>query len=155
MEPGDEGVLVNIYAALVGQVFLGIHMAGPDLTPDTFAQGMYRFPRTGGTAGAPLLYFTRAFPNAIKDFSEVWFDANRRGPDERGENGDGMMVRPNLAKRYQPGEWPRTEPSAFIENGKELDVSDNPPGGGNIKHEQDGHRHTGACKSCPGFKTAR
>jgi hypothetical protein len=155
MEAGDEGVLVNIYAALVGQVFVGIHMAGPKLTADTFAQGMYRFPKTGGTAGGPLVFFTRAFPNAIKDFTEVWFDIDRRGPDERGEQGFGMMMKANLAKRYIPGSWPRTDPSAFIENGKELSVSDNPPGGGILKHEEDGHKHTGDCKTCEGFKTSK
>ena len=152
---GDEGVLVNIYAALVGQVFTGIHMAGPKLTPDSFAQGMYRFPKTGGSAGGPLVYFSRAFPNAIKDFTEVWFDIDRRGPDERGEQGLGMMVKANQAKRYQPGQWPRTEPSAFVENGKELTVSDNPPGGGILKHEEDGHKHIGPCKTCPGYKVSK
>ncbi len=152
---GDEGVLVNIYAALVGQFFWGVHMAGPRLTADTFAQGMYRFPKTGGIPGAPLLYFTRAFPNAIKDFVEVWFDLDRRGPDERGDQGTGMMMKVNSGKRYVPGSWPRTEPLAFVQNGKEIAVSDDPPGGGTIKHEEDGHTHTGACKTCPGFKTTK
>lgn len=153
MPNGDEGVLVNIYEALVGQIFTGIHMAGPVLTADSFAQGMYNYPRTGGIAGGPLVYFTRAYPNAIKDFTEVWFDADRSGPDERGEQGRGMMMKVDGGKRYVPGSWPTTEPKAFVQNGKEIAVSDNPPGGGILEHEEDGHKHTGACKTCPGFST--
>ena len=109
---GEEGVLVNVYTALVNQIFIGIHMAGPNLTPDTFAQAMYKYPRTGGIPGAPLLYWTRQYPNAVKDFVEVWFDSDRQGPDERGDRGgSGMMVKVDGAKRYQPGQWPRTEPT--------------------------------------------
>jgi hypothetical protein len=153
MPEGEEGVLVNIYTALVSQVFIGIQMAGPKLTPDTFAQGMFRYPRTGGIPGAPLIYFTRQYPNAVKDFVEVWFDIDRQGPDERGDQGSGMMMKVNQGKRYEPGEWPTSEPLAFVQNGKEIAVSDNPPGGGIVKHEEDGHTHSGPCKTCPGFKT--
>lgn len=149
---GEEGVLVNIYSALVGQVFLGIQMAGPILTADSFAQGMYNFPKTGGIPGAPLLYWTRAYPTAIKDFTEVWFDIDRQGKDERGEQGSGMMMKVNGGVRYVPGAWSRTEPLAFVQNGKEIAVSDNPPGGGILKHEEDGHTHSGKCKTCPGYK---
>jgi hypothetical protein len=31
--------------------------------------------------------------------------------------------------------------------------TDTPPGGGDPRHEQDGHHHSGACMSCPGFRT--
>lgn len=152
---GDEGVLVNIYAALVGQVFTGVHMAGPKLTPDAFAQGMYNYPKTGGIPGAPLIFFTREAPTALKDFTEVWYDADRSGPDERGEQGRGMIMKALSGKRYRTGQWPKTDPLAFVENGKEIAISDNPPGGGILKHEEDGHKHTGACKTCPGYKLTK
>jgi hypothetical protein len=153
---GDEGVLINIYASEISPVFWGIHMAGPNLTPNTFAQALLKFPPTGGVPGAPLVYFTRESPTLIKDFTEVWFDADRQGPDERGEQGAGMMVKANNGKRYKPGQWPRTAPEAFVEKGKEATVSDNPAGGGiGQPHEQDGHRHEGACKTCAGAKVVR
>lgn len=151
-EEGDEGVLVNIYAALVGTFFVGVHMAGPVLTADSFAQGMFNYPHTGGIPGAPLVYFTRAFPTALKDFTEVWFDINRPGKDERGEQGAGMMVKVDGGKRYLPGTWPTTKPKAFVEDGREATVSDNPEGGGILKHEEDGHRHEGPCKTCAGYR---
>jgi hypothetical protein len=151
----DGGVLIDIYAAFVGTMFTGIHMAGPNLTPDNFGKGMFSFPKTGGRPAAPLVYWTRAFPTAIKDFTEVWFDADRRGPDERGETGTGMMMKMNKGKRYLPGRWPTSLPKAFVQDGTELAVSDDPKLSGDLPHEQDGHKHTGKCMSCAGFKTTK
>jgi hypothetical protein len=149
MQPGDEGVLINIYRAPVQQLFIGIHMAGPKLTADTFTQGEYNYPHTGGTAAAPLVYVTRDFPTQIKDFTEVWFGANQQGKDERGEQGTGMMMKVDGGTRYEAGHWPSTDPKAFDPNGA-IAVSDNPQGGGPFPHEQDGHTHSGKCMSCPG-----
>jgi hypothetical protein len=154
MQDGDEGALVNIYAAYVANVFLGIHMAGPILTPDSFAQGMYRFPKTGGTAAFPTVYFTRALPSAVKDFTEIWYDRTKTGNDERGESGTGMMMHVDNGRRYALGQWPRTEPKAFVQEGA-ITNTDNPPGGSDPPHEQDGHHHSGACMSCPGFRTTK
>jgi hypothetical protein len=151
MQPGQEGALVNIYAAYVGNLFLGIHMAGPILTPDTYAQGMFRYPKTGGTAAFPLTYFTRDLPSAVKDFTEIWYDIGVQGYDERGNYGTGMMEHVAMGRRYQLGQWPATEPSVFTRTDATPNT-DNPPGGGDPPHEQDGHHHSGACMSCPGFR---
>ena len=145
--PGDEGVLINIYRAPVQQLFVGIHMAGPKLTPDTFAQGQYNYPRTGGTAAAPLVYVTREFPTQIKDVTEVWYDVNAPGKDERGEQGNGMMMKVDGGARYEAGKWPAADPKVFNPEGA-IAVSDNPAGGGPFPHEQDGHKHDGKCLSC-------
>jgi len=144
---GDEGVLINIYRAPVQQVFIGFHMAGPKLTADTFVQGEYNYPRTGGTAAAPLVYVTREFPTQIKDNVEVWFAGDESGPDERGDQGLGMMMKVDGGKRYEPGQWPRTDPKVFVRDGA-IAISDNPQGGGPFPHEQDGHKHAGRCLSC-------
>src|SRR5213076_19221 len=40
MKPGGEGVLINIYASVPRLIFQGIHMAGPKLTPQSYANGM-------------------------------------------------------------------------------------------------------------------
>lgn len=147
MKPGDEGVLINIYRAPVQQLFIGIHMAGPKLTADTFTQGEYNYPHTGGTAAAPLVYVTRDFPTQIKDFTEVWYDVNAPGKDERGEQGNGMMMKVDGGARYEAGKWPTRDPRVFDPAGA-IAVSDNPAGGGPFPHEQDGHTHTGKCLSC-------
>ena len=149
MKPGDEGVLINIYSAYVGTLFLGIHMAGPKLTADTYSQGVFSYPPTGGLPSAPLVYMNRAFPTQSKDMTEVWYNPNQRGPDERGDDGVGMIMKVDGGRRYRLGQWPATDPRAFDPNGA-MDVSDNPPGGGDPPHEQDGHTHpaTERCLDC-------
>jgi hypothetical protein len=146
--PGDEGVLINIYRAGVQTLFRGIHMAGPNLNNQTFVQGLLAYPKTGGKPAAPLVFVTRQNPTEIKDFVEVFYAANATGPDERGNQGNGMVMKVDGGKRYDLGEWPTTEPRAFDLTGA-IAVSDNPPGGGDPPHEQDGHTHKTRCLSCP------
>jgi hypothetical protein len=142
-----EGVLINIYRAYFQTLLQGIHLAGPKLTADTFAAGILAYPRTGGTAAAPTVFRTREFPTEIKDFTEVFYAADQSGPDERGEQGLGMIEKVEGGRRYATGQWPSTEPRVFDMTGA-VAVSDNPQGGGDPPHEQDGHRHSGKCLSC-------
>jgi len=141
---GDEGVLINIYRSRIQTLFRGIHMAGPALTRDSFVAGQYAYPGTGGTPGMPLVYLTPELPTEIKDFSEVWWDANASGPDERGEVAQGVMRRADGGARYQLGQWPTGAPSRA--NG--ATVSDDL--GGLQDHEADGHTHPAEqrCLSC-------
>jgi hypothetical protein len=141
MNKGDEGVLVNIYRAPVQTLFRGIHMAGPNLNNTTFMNGIYAYPKTGGKPASPLVYVTRQYPTEIKDFSEVWYDPNRVGPDERTETGAGMMVRADGGRRYAPGSWPTGPPSRA--NPVTVTAEQNNP-----PHEQDGHTHNTRCLSC-------
>jgi hypothetical protein len=147
MKVGDEGVLINIYKSYFQALFIGIHMAGPKLTPDTFAQGMFNYPKTGGSAALPTVYFNRAYPTGIKDFIEIWYAPNVAGPDERTEQGNGMIMKVDGGRRYVAGQWPTTEPNVFNMAGAAT-VTDNPAGGGDPVHEQDGHAHNKKCLSC-------
>ena len=78
-------------------LFLGLHMAGPDLTPDTFAGGLFRYPPSGGGPTTPRIsfgnqgLFDRPDYVGIDDFTLVWWDPDLEGPDEQ----DGVM----------PGMW--------------------------------------------------
>jgi len=147
MADGDEGVLINIYASVPRLFFTGIMMAGPKLTPQSFANGMFAFPRSGGTPATPLQFFTREYPTAIKDFMEIYYDKSKSGPDERGLDGDGMIMKMHLGKRYTQGQWSRDETQAFNDP-TAVGVSDDPALGGDPDHEQDGHKHTTKCLSC-------
>lgn len=139
---GDEGALINVYRSAFQTLWRGIHMAGPNLTPATFEKGMYAYPKTGGTPAAPLVFVNRQFPTEIKDFSEIWYDPGRVGPDERSETGAGMIVRADGGKRYQPGQWPQGAPS----RAQGVTVTANQ--GVNTQHAADGHTHDQACMSC-------
>ena len=123
-------------------------MAGPNLNNQTFVQGLLSYPKTGGRPAAPMVFVTRQNPTEIKDFAEVFYAANASGPDERGNQGNGMVMKVDGGRRYDLGQWPATEPRAFDLNGA-IAVSDNPPGGGDPQHEQDGHTHKTRCLSCP------
>lgn len=142
-----EGVLHAIYFSYWNTFFRGVHLAGPILTADTFAAGQFSYPPTGGTPAAPLVFLTREFPTEIKDFTEIFYKYDEQGRDERGEEGLGMVMKVDFGRRYRPGEWPNTEPKVFDPENA-VAVSDNPPGGGEPAHVQDGHSHSGKCLSC-------
>jgi hypothetical protein len=147
MAPGGEGVLINIYVAVPRTLFQGIHMAGPKLTPQAFSAGMFAFPKSGGTPSTPLVFYTREYPTAIKDFVEVYYDGSRQGIDERGVQGSGMVMKMAGGKRYLLGQWDTNETKAFNDP-TAVAISDDPAMGGDPDHEQDGHKHTTKCLSC-------
>ncbi len=71
-------------------------MAGPHLTPTTYAGGMFRYPPSGGGPTNPRISFGfhGQFPNAdyvgVDDLTAAWWDAEAEGPDEQGKPGVGM-----------------------------------------------------------------
>lgn len=146
---GDEGVLINIYSAIPRILFTGIQMAGPKLSSASFSQGMFAYPRSGGTPKTPLMFYTREAPMAIKDFVEVFYDRNKSGIDERGLQGNGMVMKAAGGKRYELGQWDASPTKAFNDPAA-IATSDAPELGGDPDHEQDGHKHTGKCLSCSG-----
>lgn len=142
----SEGVLIEIYRARIQTLFRGIHMAGPKLTPSTFRDGMFAYPPTGGQPKLPLVYSTPESPTDIKDFAEVFYDANARGPDERSQDGVGMMMKTDGGARYQLGQWPTDDPHVFRPGG--LAVSDDPALGADPPYEHKPYPTSG-CLSCP------
>ena len=80
---------VPLLTPQVNMLFLGLHMAGPDLTPDTFAGGLFRYPPSGGGPTTPRISFGNhgLFDQpdyvGIDDFTLVWWDPNLEGPDEQ------------------------------------------------------------------------
>lgn len=143
---GDEGVSINVRRAPIQWIFQGIHMAGPVLTPETFAQGMYNFPKSGGTPDVPLVFFTPEHPMAIKDFTEVWWKPDGSGRDETGKDGPGTLMKVDGGKRWLTGTWPTTAPKVFVAEGAVYtnDFPDPNP------HEADKHAHDykKGCLSC-------
>ena len=110
-----------IYPNLL-QLYQGIQLAGPDLTPQTFAGGLFRYPPTGGQPAAPhssygnrhLFTFTSG-PDfvSVDDSTLIWWDSTARGKDEQGTPGTGMYRYVDDGKRYMPGKMP-TELQSFF-----------------------------------------
>jgi len=53
---------------------IGLQMAGPSLTPDSFAQGMFAYPAQSGPRG--LWHFAPDDYTTTDDFREIWWDPN-------------------------------------------------------------------------------
>jgi len=84
---------------------LGIHMAGPNLTPQTFEQGLFDYPAHTGPAGTwdfgPDDYTTSG------DAREVYWDPNARSPMNSEQ---GAYVDTSPGTRYPIGGFPPGEP---------------------------------------------
>jgi hypothetical protein len=105
----DEPVsLVNLYYETLDILALGIEMAGPDLTPATFEEGMRAYP--GSQAGAQNLEFGDwLFPpgdfNASQNaFLEYWNPNQSSAVD--GQSGTYVAMSPN----YKAGQIPSGTP---------------------------------------------
>ena len=114
---------VSIIMDPLRTLMTGIQMAGPDLTPETFRDGLFSLAPAGGTdTSAHISYGKHGyFPNpdflAVDDMQEVWWNAKAKGPDEQGKQGTGMMEFADGGKRYLPGQMPATAPKAFVKRG--------------------------------------
>lgn len=102
-------------------LYYGIHMAGPNLNPETFKQGMWNLP-TMGDGGITTVSVSfgpagRVWPwddyLAFDDMTEIWWDENAEGEDEIGQDGRGLYRYVDMGKRYLAGQWPDSDPRVF------------------------------------------
>lgn len=100
-------------------IALGIHMAGPNLTPETFARGLFRVPPRGGGPTTPQVsYGNWGFHIgmdmwASDDSVEIWWDSEAEGTDEIGREGTGMWRYSRGGERFTRLDAP--PPAPFIE----------------------------------------
>lgn len=109
----------------VFHAFLRIHLAGPELRPESFRDGLFTYPASGGGPTTPRVSFgnnrlfiseslgTRVDYLGVDDMVEIWWDAGAEGPDETGNEGTGMWRYANGGRRYLPGDMPAEPPDAF------------------------------------------
>jgi hypothetical protein len=96
----------------IQQFFAGVHLAGPDLTPNSFTTGLFRAPPTGGGPTSPLEAYgiQGAAPlpsySSPADYTFLWYNATAKGPDEEGTNGNGLMEYVHGGVRYKAGVVP-------------------------------------------------
>ncbi len=93
---------LDYYSLLM--LFIGLQMAGPNLTPQTFARGLFSYPGADGPLGhwswGPDDY------TAIDDAREIYYD---RRALSAFNNQPGRYVSPSGTKRYR-GSWPAQAP---------------------------------------------
>lgn len=83
--------------------FLGVQMAGPNLNPNSFQEGLYRYPATGGETG--VWSFGPGDHTGTNDAREMFFDPNSVSPF----NGEkGRYVKTLGGQRFTDN-WPAGE----------------------------------------------
>jgi hypothetical protein len=99
---------------------MGITMAGPNLTVQSWQKGLFNFPVTNkGMISAAQFSFGNhgVWPftdyTALDDVTEIFWDPQAVGEDEVGNTAAGMYRYVNGGKRYLPGQHPTTDPKVF------------------------------------------
>src|SRR5204863_7610156 len=96
----------------------GIHNAGPNLTPQTFKQGLFAVPPTANPNGSPLITLSgyghttglpyEAYSPGPADFAPMWMD-----PHTSGISAGSATEVPHVSwymdggRRYSSGKWPK------------------------------------------------
>ncbi len=101
--PNDEPAfgVEEIYYQLY-MLAIGIQMAGPNLTPESFEAGMFAYPGGSGPRGG--WGFGPGDYTPMDDFREIWWDTNRISPQN---NKPGAWVQLNNGARYRKGTVPK------------------------------------------------
>ena len=115
--------------------FAGVHLAGPNLTVESWQAGLFSYPVTGqgrktstttsfGNHGQwPFTDYTN-----FDDVTEIWWDPSATGEDEVGNVGAGMYRYVDGGARYLPGQHPTSDPKAFVTDGSVVVYETPPPG---------------------------
>ena len=89
-------------------VFTGLHMAGPNLTPETYEQGMFNYP--GGTGPFGTWGFDQDSYTPTQDYRVIYWDRNKTS----GQNSkQGSYVEAYGGKRFPAGKLPSEDPKVF------------------------------------------
>jgi hypothetical protein len=104
----EPAFIVDIIYYQLYMIALGIQLAGPNLTPQTFEAGMFSYPGGAGRVGTwgfgPKQY------TPTQDFREIWWN----GTATSTQNGkQGAYIEVDGGKRYKPGTLPNTDPKVF------------------------------------------
>jgi Periplasmic binding protein len=110
----------NVLEPPLRTVFNGIHLAGPDLTPESFRDGLYRYPVSGG--GPTETQVSRGdhgvWPDldwgGTDDIALIWWDPAATGEDEVGNEGTGLYRYANGGERYTIGNLPTSVEEAGL-----------------------------------------
>jgi hypothetical protein len=107
VRPDEEpSLLTDIIYYQLYELVIGIQMAGPDLTPQTFESGMFAYPEGTGPAGT--WDFSPERYTGVVDARLLWWDPDAPSPF----NGDpGTYI--DTGTRYRSGEFPDGEIEVF------------------------------------------
>jgi hypothetical protein len=104
----------------VSLFFAGLQAAGPELTPETFRDGLFSVGTLDQVVTQPTISFGDRgiwddftdqdvdIPDyyGIDDYVQIWWDPEVEGPDEIFNEGQGLYRFVDGGQRYYPGEFP-------------------------------------------------
>jgi ABC-type branched-subunit amino acid transport system substrate-binding protein len=132
LPPNNTANVIN--PGMLWSVFPGIHLAGPELTPETFRDGLLRYPPAGGGPTQEMIsrgehgIWPDTDLGGIDDATIVWFDPTISGEDEVGNEGVGLYRYANGARRYSLGHFPDTvEDAGLFDNESSVTIFDEVP----------------------------
>jgi hypothetical protein len=113
--------------------FIGAQLAGPDLTPQNYQRGMFRYVAPDSTAlrphvswGDTKLWGSTPDHHSTDDGAIIWWDSKAKGQDEVGKDGEGEYRYFDMGQRYLPGAFP-TDPVKFFDNTNTITVFEHRP----------------------------
>ena len=128
----------NVFGVLeppLRNAFTGVTLAGPELTPESFRDGLFRYPPSGGGPTTPLLswgdhgIWSGTDYGGGDDASIIWWDPEAESIDEVGNTGVGSYRFANGGARYTLGNFPASaeEAGLFDVESSEVQIFDPPP----------------------------
>jgi hypothetical protein len=133
-EPAAKTYKVLVQAPLI--MYTALQLAGPDLTPDTFRDGLFRFPSAATEASQIHFSWGRhdIWPGTdyfgADDATVIWWNPDATGVDELGNDGPGLWEFADDGRRYLPADWPRRAPDLFDPKSSVTEFETFPPGQG-------------------------
>lgn len=105
----EPSVTVDLLYYQLYMLAIGVQLAGPNLTPETYEQGMFAYPGGNGMGGnwrfGPSDYTT------TDDAREIWWDPEGVSV-ANGKPGTWIDTTPGT--RFTPDTWPPGEPRVFV-----------------------------------------
>lgn len=108
----DAALICRLYLAYEAnrQLFTGIQVAGPRLTPQTMDKGFHAIPPgPSDSPFVPACYYEPGDYTCIKDATAMYWDRDGNAP---GSNSPGCWKMPDEGKRYRTEDWPNQDISA-------------------------------------------
>ena len=108
-EPASNAYDTHAQRALL--LVTGIHMAGPNLTPESFEAGWFKYPPSGGIPTDALVsrgehdIWPDLDVGGSDDVTVIYWDPEATGTDETGQEGVGMYRYVNDGERIRPEGW--------------------------------------------------
>jgi hypothetical protein len=116
--------------------YTALQLAGPNLTPGSFRDGLFRFPSAKTDPSQIHLSWGHhgIWPGTdyfgADDATLIWWNPDAKGIDEVGNAGSGMWEFADGGKRYLPKQWPHAAPKLFDAATSVTQFDRFPPGDG-------------------------